>query len=259
VSIPPGPIRYARMRIPDGARYAVARGSTALLLEAAPWLGGKPSGVALGLDSSLFACPVTPTKILCVGRNYAAHAAELGNAVPRLPLWFMKPPSALIGPDGRVILPPESQRVEHEGELGVVIGRRARRVPEAKALEHVFGYTIACDVTARDLQKNDGQWTRAKGFDTFCPVGPFVVSGVDPSNLRIRVSVGGQLRQDASTAQMVFGIAQLVSHASSIMTLEPGDLILTGTPEGVGPLAPGDRVRIEIEQLGALEFDVARE
>jgi 2-keto-4-pentenoate hydratase/2-oxohepta-3-ene-1,7-dioic acid hydratase in catechol pathway len=247
------------MRIPDGARHAVARGSTALLLDREPWFGGKPSGVALGLDSALLACPVTPTKILCVGRNYAAHAKELGNAVPRLPLWFMKPTSALLGPGGSVLLPPESERVEHEGELGVVIGRRARRISEQAALEHVFGYTIACDVTARDLQKNDGQWTRAKGFDTFCPVGPLVVSGVDPGNLRIRVSVGGELRQDGSTSQMVFDVAKLVSHASSIMTLEPGDLILTGTPEGVGKLCPGDRVRIEIDQLGALEFDVRRE
>jgi 2-keto-4-pentenoate hydratase/2-oxohepta-3-ene-1,7-dioic acid hydratase in catechol pathway len=247
------------MRIPDGARYAVARGSTALLLESAPWLGGKPSGVALGLDASLFDCPVTPTKILCVGRNYAAHAAELGNAVPRLPLWFMKPPSSLLAPKGTVLLPPESEWVEHEGELAIVIGRQARRIPEEIALEYVFGYTIACDITARDLQKSDGQWTRAKGFDTFCPVGPFVVSGVDPSNLRIRVSVGDQLRQDGTTSQMVFDVARLVSHASSIMTLEPGDMILTGTPSGVGPLVPGDHVKIEIEQLGTLEFSVERE
>jgi 2-keto-4-pentenoate hydratase/2-oxohepta-3-ene-1,7-dioic acid hydratase in catechol pathway len=244
------------VRIPDGSRYAIVRGKTVLLLDAAPWEGGKPSGVALGLDPALLDCPVAPSKIVCVGRNYAAHAAELGNAVPKLPLWFMKPPSALLAPGGNVELPTQSERVEHEAELAVVIGRRARRVSPERALEHVFGYTIACDVTARDLQKSDGQWTRAKGFDTFCPVGPFIVAGVEPGSLGIRLTVNGQPRQSGSTRHMVFKLAELIAHLSSVMTLEPGDLMLTGTPEGVGPLTSGDRVRIEIDELGALEFGV---
>lgn len=234
----------------------MVRGKTVLLLDRAPWEGGKPSGVAIGLDPALLDCPVAPSKIVCVGRNYAAHAAELGNTVPKLPLWFMKPPSSLLAPGGIVELPPESERVEHEAELAVVIGKHGRQIPREHALEHVFGYTIACDVTARDLQKNDGQWTRAKGFDTFCPIGPFIVTGVNAGQLSIRLTVNDAPRQSGNTRHMVFSIAELISQLSAIMTLEPGDVILTGTPEGVGPLAPADRVRIEIDQLGALEFSV---
>ena len=250
---------YARLRRPDGARYAAIDGERAKLLDRAPWRGGTPTGEVVPFTPAELDCPVEPTKILCVGRNYAAHAAELGNAVPASPLWFSKPPSSLLSPGGSVRLPPESERVEHEGELAIVIGKRVRRIAAASALECVFGYTIACDVTARDLQKSDGQWTRAKGFDTFCPVGPFVVVGADPSALGIRVSVNGTERQNGNTRQMVFGIADLIAHASGMMTLEPGDLILTGTPEGVGPLLDGDRCRVEIDGLGALEFVVQRE
>lgn len=203
--------------------------------------------------------PAPPSKIVCIGRNYRAHAQELGNEVPKEPLLFLKPPSSLLEPGGTLYLPPESERVEHEAELGVVIGRRGRRIPRERALEHVFGYSVACDVTARDLQKKDGQWTRAKGFDGFCPVGPEVVSGLDPSGLSIRLRVNGDLRQDGNTRDMVFDVASLIAHVSSVMTLEPGDLILTGTPEGVGPLAAGDRVEVEIEGIGLLRFGVERE
>lgn len=209
-----------------------------------------------------YTAPVTrfaPSKILCVGRNYRAHAAELGNEVPAEPLFFLKPPSSLLEPGGVVLLPPESERVDFEGELAVVIGKRARRVPRDHALDHVQGYTIACDVTARDLQKRDGQWTRGKGFDTFCPVGPEVVSGVDPSALTLELFVNDERRQHARTSEMVFDVADLVARASAFMTLEPGDLLLTGTPEGVGPLAPGDRVRVTISGLGELRFTVAQE
>lgn len=203
--------------------------------------------------------PAAPTKIVCVGRNYGAHARELGNEVPREPLLFMKPPSSLLAPDGTLLLPPESERVEHEAELAVVVGTRGRRIPRERALDHVFGYTIACDVTARDLQKKDGQWTRAKGFDGFCPLGPEVVQGVDPGGLGVRLRVNGQARQDGNTRDMVFDVATLIAHVSAVMTLEPGDLILTGTPEGVGPLVAGDRVEVEIDELGVLRFAVARE
>ncbi|MCE7891826.1 MAG: fumarylacetoacetate hydrolase family protein [Myxococcales bacterium] len=203
--------------------------------------------------------PAAPTKIVCVGRNYGAHARELGNEVPKEPLLFMKPPSSLLAPDGTVFLPPESERVEHEAELAVVIGTQGRRIPVARALDHVFGYTIACDVTARDLQKKDGQWTRAKGFDGFCPLGPEVVQGVDPGALGVRLRVNGQARQDGNTRDMVFDVATLVAHVSNVMTLEPGDLILTGTPEGVGPLVAGDRVEVEIDGIGVLRFGVEKE
>jgi len=188
-----------------------------------------------------------PTKIVCVGRNYAAHAHELGNVVPERPLLFLKPPSSLIGDGDAIVLPDQSERVEHEAEIGVVIGRRARDVRAADALDHVAGYVPLNDVTARDLQKADGQWTRAKGFDTFCPVGPMIpATGVDWERLEIVCRVNGQLRQHGRGEQMVFGIPRLIEYTSSIMTLEPGDIIATGTPEGVGPLERGDIVEVEL-------------
>ncbi len=249
-------MRFARVRAADGsAAHARIEGDRALLLSAAPWLGGKPTGVEQ-TGAELLA-PVTPSKIIGVGRNYRAHAAELEHDVPREPLLFLKPPSSVLAPGGAVVLPPESERVDYEAELGVVIGHRCRRVDRAHALDHVFGYTPLCDVTARDLQKKDGQWTRAKGFDTFCPVGPHVVDGVDSSALGVRLWLDGDLRQDGNTLDMVFDVATLIAHISAAMTLEPGDLIATGTPHGVGPLASGNRVRIEIDELGALDFIVA--
>ena len=238
--------------------WARLDGSEVTPLDGAPWAGGKPSGEKRPRAGLRFAAPARPSKIVCVGGNYKAHAKELGNDVPAEPLLFFKPPSSLLDPDGTVELPPESTRVEHEGELAVVIGKRCRRTSPETAIGHVFGYTVACDVTARDLQKKDGQWTRAKGFDTFCPLGPEIVSGVDPSALSVRVTVNGELRQNGNTRDMVFDVATLVSYISNVMTLEAGDLILTGTPEGVGPLAYADRVRIEIAGIGSLEHGVAR-
>jgi 2-keto-4-pentenoate hydratase/2-oxohepta-3-ene-1,7-dioic acid hydratase in catechol pathway len=195
---------------------------------------------------------VHPTKIVCIGRNYAAHAKELGNEVPPEPLIFLKPPSALLPPGAAIVCPPQSQRVEHEAEIGVVIGARARDVSEADALAHVAGYTCVNDVTARDLQRTDGQWTRAKGFDTFCPVGPTVASGLDWRTLEVICRVNGTVRQHGFARDMMYGIPRLVSYVSSIMTLEPGDVIATGTPEGVGPLVPGDMVEVEIPGVGLL-------
>ena len=183
----------------------------------------------------------------------------MGGDVPTEPLVFAKATSSLLGPGGTVLLPPESVRVDYEAELGVVIGRRCRRVPTESALSHVFGYTVVCDVTARELQFGDGQWTRAKSFDTFCPTGPHVVTGVDPGKLDLRLTIRGETRQAANTSDMVFDVARLVSHVSSFATLEPGDLIATGTPEGVGPLSDGDEVEVSISEVGALTFRVARE
>jgi 2-keto-4-pentenoate hydratase/2-oxohepta-3-ene-1,7-dioic acid hydratase in catechol pathway len=188
-----------------------------------------------------------PSKIVCVGRNYAAHAAELGNELPARPLLFLKPPSSLIGPGDAIVLPPESDDVQHEGEIAVVIGERARRIAESEAMQVVAGYAPLNDVTARDLQREDVQFTRAKGFDTFCPVGPTVSAQVaDWRELEVVCRVNGDVRQHGRTSQMAFGIPKLVAYISGIMTLEPGDLIATGTPEGVGRLSAGDVVEVEI-------------
>ena len=202
-----------------------------------------------------------PGKIVCVGRNYREHAAELGNVVPQQPLLFLKPSTAVIGDGDTIVLPPESTRVEHEAEIAVVIGRRVRRVSEAQALAAVAGITCLNDVTARDLQRSEEQWTRAKGFDTFCPVGPRVAP-LDParlSELEVRCRVNGVERQRGSARDMVFGIAALVAFVSQAMTLEPGDLIATGTPAGVGPLVAGDVVEVEIPNVGVLRNPVSTE
>ncbi len=197
-----------------------------------------------------------PGKIVCVGRNYAAHARELGNAVPKEPLLFFKPSSAVIGPGEAIVLPSVSRQVEYESEIAVVIGLRAVRVPADRALDYIRGFTCANDVTCRDLQKTDGQWARAKGFDTFCPLGPRVAEGLDWRTLEVIGRVNGVERQRGRSADMIFPIPVLVEYISHIMTLEPGDLILTGTPEGVGPLAPGDVVEVEVPGVGVLRNTV---
>ncbi len=202
---------------------------------------------------------MVPSKIVCIGRNYAAHAKEMGNEAPSEPLLFLKPPSALLDPGGRIVLPEVSARVEHEAELGVVIiaPARAERAGREDALAYVFGYTCVGDITARDLQKKDGQWARAKGFDTFCPVGPWIETELDPRALAVRCRVNGETRQDGVTSNMIFDVPTLLAYASRMMTLEPGDLIVTGTPEGVGPLVGGDRLEIEVGGVGVLRTSVS--
>lgn len=200
--------------------------------------------------------PCEPTKVVAVGLNYRDHAEELGMELPREPLIFLKPPSAVIGPGAPIVLPPESERVDYEAELAVVIGRRARRVTAAEAPRAIFGYTCANDVTARDLQACDGQWTRAKGFDTFCPLGPWIVTDADVSDREIRLEVDGVERQRSRTSNLVFSPAELVAFASSVMTLEPGDVILTGTPSGIGKLFPNQVVCVTIESIGSLSNPV---
>jgi len=202
---------------------------------------------------------VRPSKILCIGRNYADHAAELGHDVPKEPLVFFKPPSALIEPGEAIVLPGLSERVDYEGELVVVIGERCRNVAEADAMKVVGGYTLMNDVTARDLQTKDGQWARAKGFDTFAPVGPVVVTDLDPSDLEIMTLVNGQVVQRGRTSQLIFPIPRLIAHLSRFCTLEPGDLISTGTPSGVGPLRDGDTVEVRIPGIGSLINPVVNE
>jgi 2-keto-4-pentenoate hydratase/2-oxohepta-3-ene-1,7-dioic acid hydratase in catechol pathway len=202
---------------------------------------------------------VEPSKIVCVGRNYAAHARELGNEVPKQPMLFFKPPSSLIGPGEAIVLPAASQQVEYEAEIGVVIGKRARNVREREAMAYVRGFTCANDVSARDLQKTDGQWGRAKGFDTFCAVGPVVAEGLDWGALEVIGRLNGEERQRGRTSEMVFSIPVLIEYISRVMTLEPGDLILTGTPEGVGRMQAGDVVEVEIPGVGTLHNPVTGE
>lgn len=214
-------------------------------------------GQALGtLDELSLLPPLMPGKLVCVGRNYAAHAAEHQAAVPDEPMLFLKPPSAVIAHRAPIELPANVGRVDHEAELAVIIGRRARHVRREDALDYVLGYTCANDVSARDYQKKDGQWGRAKGFDTFCPLGPVIATDLDPARLAVRAVLNGELRQNGNTADMVFDVPFLIAFISAIMTLEPGDVILTGTPEGVSPIAPGDVVEIEVEGIGALRNPV---
>ncbi len=196
--------------------------------------------------------PVLPGKIIAVGRNYVEHAKERGAEVPEIPLIFFKPPSSVIGPGDAIVLPPQAKQVDHESELAVVIGKKGRWIPAEEALGYVFGYTAANDVTARDLQQKDGQWTRAKGFDTFCPLGPWIDTDLDPSDTLVRCRVNDEMRQMGSTRDMVFPVQQLIAYISSVMTLEPGDVILTGTPAGIGALKNGDVVEVEIEGIGKL-------
>jgi 2-keto-4-pentenoate hydratase/2-oxohepta-3-ene-1,7-dioic acid hydratase in catechol pathway len=207
-----------------------------------------------GADPADFA--LRPSKIVGIGVNYRAHAAEMNKGLPAEPLMFLKAPSALIASGEPIRRPRGHARVDFEGELGVVIGQRASRVPAARALDYVLGFTCVNDVTVRDLQQRDGQWTRAKGFDSFCPVGPCIRAGLDPADLHITTRVNGEMRQDSRTSDLIFAVPQLIEFVSAVMTLEPGDLITTGTPAGVGNLQPGDVVEVEIEGIGVLRNPV---
>ena len=217
-----------------------------------------PGGETALLEQVRLLPAVAPSKIVCVGRNYAGHAKELGNAVPTEPLIFLKPPSSLNAHGAPVVFPKISQLLSYEGEVGVVVGRRARHIRAAEAMDYVAGYTIVNDVTARDLQKKDGQWTRGKGFDTFCPVGPWWVpkEDVEFDSLRVVTRVNGEVRQDAPVTGMIFNVGVILQFVSEFMTLEPGDLIATGTPPGVGSMGAGDTVSVEIRGLGVLENPV---
>jgi 2-keto-4-pentenoate hydratase/2-oxohepta-3-ene-1,7-dioic acid hydratase in catechol pathway len=228
-------------------------------IEGSPFAQFSRGAAEIQLEDVQLLPPVTPTKIVCVGRNYRAHAEEHDAEVPEVPLIFLKPPSTLIAKGNTIYLPPQSQQVEHEAELGVVIGKPGRWIPPEDARDHIFGYTIANDVTARDLQFRDGQWTRGKGFDTFCPLGPWIETEFDPADALITCHVNDEMRQMSSTRDMVFNVQQLIAFASSVMTLEVGDLLLTGTPSGVGILLPGDVVEVTIEGIGTLRNPVASE
>lgn len=204
------------------------------------------------MDKVAILPPCKPTKIVCVGLNYKDHAAEMKDKIPDEPVLFLKPPSSIIGQGGAIVYPKQSQRVDYEGELGIVINKRTHHVTAAKANEHILGYTCFNDVTARDLQKKDVQWTRAKSFDTFSPIGPFIVTDIDPKNLKIQTKLNGKTVQSSNTNNMIFDVYQLVEFISGVMTLEHGDVIATGTPAGIGPMNKGGVVEIEIEKVGIL-------
>jgi 2-keto-4-pentenoate hydratase/2-oxohepta-3-ene-1,7-dioic acid hydratase in catechol pathway len=237
--------------------YGLLDGEKIHELSAAPWFEWAQAPRNWRQAEVRFLAPVEPGKIVCVGRNYAAHAAELGNEMPKEPLIFLKPPSAIIGLDDPIVLPAYSRRVEHEGELALVMGKRCTHLgDDDDPLAFVLGYTCLNDVTARDLQKSDVQFTRAKGFDTFCPVGPYIETDVDPANVLVETYVNNELRQSGNTTLMAYSCAFLVRWISRMMTLYPGDVISTGTPAGVGPVVAGDVVEVKIADIGVLRNPV---
>ena len=255
----PPPGAWLRVEFQGRAFYACHEEGKLHLLDGPPYAGGQKTGERIPGDRVSLLPPSEPQKIVAVGLNYRSHARELGLRVPEEPLLFLKPPSALLAPGGTIVLPRESQRVDYEGELVLVIGGRLKRASPREAREAIFGYTCGNDVTARDLQRRDGQWTRAKGFDTFAPVGPWIIPGPFFFPLHLATYLNGVRRQWDSTDNLIFPPEELVSHISSVMTLLPGDLVFTGTPAGIGPLSPGDEVEVEVEGVGRLRNRVAAE
>ncbi|MCC5947557.1 MAG: fumarylacetoacetate hydrolase family protein [Nitriliruptoraceae bacterium] len=249
--------RYVRFLHEGSPRYGRLDGSEVAVIEPHPFAQHQPTGERVPLTGLRLLAPVIPSKVVCVGKNYAAHAAEMGGEVPEDPLFFLKPSSAVIGPGDPIRLPTDlSDEVHHEAELVAVIGALLQRVGPEEAAAGIFGYTAGNDVSARDHQRAENQWFRAKGFDSFCPLGPAIATELDPSDLRITCTVDGEVRQDGTTADLVVGVADLVAQISQIVTLLPGDVVMTGTPAGVGPIRPGERVTVEIEGIGSLDNPV---
>jgi 2-keto-4-pentenoate hydratase/2-oxohepta-3-ene-1,7-dioic acid hydratase in catechol pathway len=249
-------VRLARIAHSGGVAFASVEGDgdDTQVLEIAEHPFGQPNftGKRWPLADVRLLAPILPSKVIAVGRNYAKHAAEFGNEVPAAPMLFIKPSTTVIGPNVAIKLPKASERVDFEGELAIVIGQPVKNVPAARGAGVILGYTVANDVSARDLQKSDGQWGRAKGFDTFCPLGPWIETSIDASDLALRTEVSGELKQDGRTSDLIHGIPELIEFISGVMTLLPGDVILTGTPEGVGQINDGDDVSITIEGIGTL-------
>lgn len=245
-------MRFARFRYNNKILYGLLENEAALIIEGDPFSGFKRTAQTVPLNSIRLLAPCEPSKIVAVGVNYSDHAAEFKKELPKEPLLFLKPSTATLDPGEPIRLPPRSRRVDYEGELAVVIRKRAARIGAEESPEFILGYTCLNDVTARDLQKEDGQWTRAKGFDTFAPLGPWIVTDISPDNLKIESYLNGERRQSASTAQLIFKVPALVSFISQVMTLLPGDVIATGTPAGVGPLKSGDTIDVVIDGIGRL-------
>jgi 2-keto-4-pentenoate hydratase/2-oxohepta-3-ene-1,7-dioic acid hydratase in catechol pathway len=256
--------RYVRFSLDGNPTYGVLDGTEVAVITPHPFMHHEPTGHRIPLEGLRLLAPVIPSKVVCVGRNYAAHAAELGNEVPGEPLLFLKPSSSVIGPDDPIRHPTwASNEVQHEAELAVVIGALVQDVDAKTAAmgmgntgAPIFGFTCANDVTARDLQRSDKTWTRAKGFDSFLPLGPAITTDLDPSNVGVRCIVNGETRQDGSTKDLIFSVPELIAYISRIMTLLPGDIVLTGTPDGVSTIVPGDAVRVEIDGIGVLRNPV---
>jgi 2-keto-4-pentenoate hydratase/2-oxohepta-3-ene-1,7-dioic acid hydratase in catechol pathway len=249
-------MRTCRFARAGREHHGLVEGASVRVLTAEPWLGGLPEGAPIPLADVTLLAPVVPSKVVAVGRNYAEHAKELGNEVPKEPLIFMKPSTAVVGPEAEIRLPPQSSEVHHEAELAAVMGRALTRASAAEAKQAVFGWTCLNDVTARDIQRAEAHFTRAKSFDTFCPLGPVIESALDPLDLSVVCRVNGEERQRGSTNQMVFDPYQVIAFISQIMTLLPGDVVATGTPKGVGPMRRGDQVEVEISGIGVLRNPV---
>ncbi len=248
--------RFIRFTNPETNRHVFGKldKDRVTPLNAAPWDNPVSGNETFTIDEINMAAPVTPSKIVCIGLNYHAHvkASQSADNAPEQPLIFLKPSSSIIGPGEAIVHTAQAERVDYEAELGVVIGRTAKNIPREKADEYIFGLTCVNDVTARDIQKKDGQWSRAKGFDTFCPVGPWIVTGIDYHDLLVEGILNGEVMQSGRTSLMIFDIPFLVSYISSIMTLYPGDLISTGTPAGIAPMKPGDKIEVRVENVGSL-------
>lgn len=253
-------MKIARFSHDSRIAFGIVDDDELVVLSGDPMFAGyDPTGERVPVrDVTLLAPSIPRSKVVAVGRNYRAHAAEFGNEVPAEPLLFLKPNTSVVGPGDAIVLPPQSEQIDFEGELAVVIGKIAKNVAADAALDYVFGYTVANDVSARDLQRSDGQWARAKGFDSFCPLGPVVDTEFDTTQARIVSRVNGQVKQDAPLSDMVHSVADIVAYVSAAFTLLPGDVILTGTPEGVGPIVSGDTVDIEVTGLGVLSNPVVR-
>jgi len=245
--------KFCRFEKAGLAQSGVLAGETVEVLTGPPWAASQLTSKRYALSEVRLLAPCKPSKIVCLGRNYREHATEMGHEMPREPLIFLKPPSAVIGPEEAIVYPPSSQRVDYEGELAVVIGQKCSRLPPAEApWDYVFGFTCLNDVTARDIQQAEGRFTRAKGFDTFCPLGPVIATGLDPTGLIVETYVNGARRQRGQVREMIFSLDAIIRFVSSVMTLLPGDVIATGTPAGVGPLQIGDVVEVVIEGIGRL-------
>jgi 2-keto-4-pentenoate hydratase/2-oxohepta-3-ene-1,7-dioic acid hydratase in catechol pathway len=246
-------MKVVRIKSGDDITYGVADAEGVLVYNGSPFVAWEPTEVVVPWPAVTLLSPVIPTKVMCVGRNYEDHAGEMGGVVPEEPMIFMKPATSVIGPNANVIHPSISHEIHHEAELAVVINRPARNIRAEDASRYIFGFTAANDVTARDLQRKDGQWARAKGFDTFCPLGPAIETELDPlERLAVICRVNGEVRQAGFTSDMVFGVAEIIEYITAFTTLLPGDVVLTGTPSGVGKVEPGDLMEVEVDGIGTL-------
>ncbi len=252
-------MKIVRFTVAHKVQYGILKGESVQATEGKPFRYIKPVDRYYQLSKVKLLSPCTPSKIVALGLNYRSHAKEVKSSLPEAPLLFLKPSTAVIGPDDNIVYPPSSTRVDYECELAVVIKKPAWRVPMEDALDYVLGYTCFNDVTARDLQSRDGQWTRAKGFDTFAAIGPCIETELDPGNVVLETYLNGELKQQGNTSDLVFGVPELLSFISNVMTLLPGDIIATGTPSGIGPMYPGDTVEIKIEPIGTLRNHVVKD